>query len=116
MVILLLLAYALLSVILHFHNASIRVSGKLVSRPISASPFQAVLTAKSFTVKPMGIIPKQHSSKLNIDHWEVDTSETTMDYGLIIPVYRRSLKKLYVVNGLVKLNITELAKNIRIYF
>ena len=34
-----LLVYALLSVILHSHNASIRISGKLVSRPISASPF-----------------------------------------------------------------------------
>ena len=108
-----LLAYALLSVILHFHNASTRVSGKLVSRPISASPFRAALTAdQSITVKPMGIIPKQHSNKLNIDYWEADTSETTVDYGLVIPVYQRSLQKLYIVNGLVKLNITELAKNI----
>ena len=108
-----LLAYALLSVILHFHNASTRVSGKLISRPISASPFRAALTAdQSITVKPMGIIPKQHSDKLNIDHWEADTSETTVDYGLVIPVYQRSLQKLYIVYGLVKLNITELAKNI----
>ena len=102
-----------MSVILHFHNASTRVSGKLISRPISASPFRAALTAdQSITVKPMGIIPKQHSNKLNIDHWEADTSETTVDYGLVIPVYQRSLQKLYIVNGLVKLNITELAKNI----
>lgn len=110
-----LLAYALLNVILHSHNASTRVSGKQVSRPISASPFRAAQTAvQSVTVKPMGIIPKQQSNKLNIDHWEADTSETTftVDYGLVIPVFQRSLQKLYIVNGLMKLNITELAKNI----
>ena len=44
-----LLAYALLSVILHSHNALTRVSGKLVSRPISASPFRATLTAAQLT-------------------------------------------------------------------
>ena len=108
-----LLAYALLSVILHSHNASIRISGKLVSRPISASPFRAAfLGAQSVTVKPMGIIPKQQSNKLNVDYWETDVSETAIDYGLVIPVYQRSLQKLYIANGLIKLSITELAKSI----
>ena len=40
----------------------------------------------------MGIIPKQQSKILNIDHWEADTSEDTVDYGMVIPVYQRSLQ------------------------
>ena len=108
-----LLAYALLSVLLHSHNASIRISGKLVSQFISASPFQAALPgAQSVTVKPMGIIPKQQSNKLNVDYWETDVSETAIDYGLVIPVYQWSLQKLYIANGVMKLSITELAKSI----
>jgi len=105
-----LLAYALLSVILHAHNTSIRLSGKLISRPISASPFRRTLQSDS--IESMGIIPKQLRNKLDNDHWETDTSEVIIDYGLVIPLYQRSLHKLYIVNGLIELKITELAKNI----
>jgi len=108
-----LLAYALLSVILHAHNTSIRVSGKLISRPISASPFRSALNVlQSDNVESMGIIPKLHSNKLDVDHWEADTSEVSIDYGLVIPVYQRSLHKLNVVNGLIDLKINELANDI----
>ena len=68
--------------------------------------------AQSVTVKPMGVIPKQQSNKLNVDYWETDVSKTAIDYGLVIPVYQRSLQKLYIANGLIKLSITELAKSI----
>ena len=60
----------------------------------------------------MGIIPKQQVNELNIDYWETDASETIVDYGLVIPVHRQSLQKLYVANGLMKLSIAELAENI----
>ena len=46
----------------------------------------------------MGIIPKVHFNKLDVDHWE--TAEAIIDFGLVIPVYQRSLHKLYIANGL----------------
>ena len=84
-----LLAYALLTVILHSHSTSTKRNGKLVSRPISASPFRA----STAQVKPIGIVPKQQSSKLDVDHWETDTSERIVDYGLGIPIYHTQYRK-----------------------
>ena len=52
---LILLAYALLTVVIHVHNTSQKIHGRLVTKPISASPFRG-LTACA--VKPIGIMPK----------------------------------------------------------
>ena len=67
-----LLAYALLTVVMHIHNISVKVGGKLVVRPITASPLRGT---HSTNTKPIGIMPKEQLREQNLqtaDHWEID--------------------------------------------
>ena len=103
-----LLAYALLTVILHVHNTSMRVGGKLVVRPITASPLRGT---PSTNPKPIGIMPKERVQQQGLqsaDHWEIDISANIMDLGLILPLYLQSLQKLHILRELLKVKLTRL--------
>ena len=104
-----LLAYALLTVIMHAHNTSVKVGGKLLVRPITASPLRGT---HSTNTKPIGIMPKERLREQDLqtaDHWEIDISDNTMDFGLILPIYLKSLQKLQILRGLRKVNLTRLS-------
>ena len=77
--------------ILYTHNTSARIHGKLVTRPILASQFK---DTSAHGVKPMGIIPKDNPNKFNLDHWETDTSDRNVDYGLVIPIISKIFTKI----------------------
>lgn len=52
-----LLAYALLTVVIHAHNASVKTHGNSVSRPITACPLQKIPMDEN--LQPIGIISKK---------------------------------------------------------
>ena len=106
-----LLAYALLTLIFHAHNSAERFAGKLVVRPIAASPLRGSSVAGS--IPPIGIMPKhqlQHKQQLQMqeggsDHWEIDVESTKLDVERILPIYQRSLQKLEIQRGLSKMKL-----------
>lgn len=98
---------------MHTHNTSVKVGGKLVVRPITASPLQGT---HSTNLKLIGIMPKErlHEQELQFaDHWEIDISTNTIDFGLILPIYLKSLQKLQILRGLWKVNLTRLSARIQ---
>ena len=62
-----LLAYALLTTIIHAHNTSVRFREKLTVRPIAASPLRGTPSANTKPIMPKVRLQQQ-------DHWEVDIS------------------------------------------
>ena len=65
------------------------------------------------TISPItvGIMPKyqvQNRCQQGADLWEVDISDNTIDFGLIFPIYCRSIQKLRVVKALARLKLTQL--------
>ena len=99
-----LLAYALLTVIIHAHNTSATIAGKVVTRPIAASPVRSVPTC---SVKAIGIVPevREEQSSLSSDHWEVDLSQNMMDMELISSIYWASLQKLTVMKAVAHMGL-----------
>ena len=100
--------YSLLTVILHVHNTSVRVGGKLVVRPITASPLRGTPCTNT---KPIGIMPKeplQQPDLVSGDHWEIDISANVLDLGLILPLYLQLLHKLQILRELLKAKLTRL--------
>ena len=107
-----LLAYALLTMIFQSHNTSTRIGGKLVVRPITASPLQG---APALNIKPIGIMPKHRTHQPTVqstDHWEMDTSTNTVDYCALVPVYHKSLQKLQIKRSLQKMKLMQMINSI----
>ena len=79
-----LLAYALLTVVMYAHNSSEKRHGRVVTRPIAASPFSGKPVPS--VTKPIGIIPKvrQEQNILNTEHWEIDVSDAMLDLDYCI--------------------------------
>ena len=103
-----LLAYALLTVIIHAHNSVIKFSGKSIYRPITASNSDSEATSID-DFDPMGIIPKERNlESQDLDHWEIDISESTMDLDVIIPAYIQAIKKLELKRCLSKMKMETL--------
>ena len=111
-----LLAYALLTTIFHSHNSSLKFAGKVVVRPIVASPLQATPTITD--IKPIGIMPKERIMRQEVrqsDHWEMDRSSNVEVYSSIVALYHTSLQKIQIRRSLQKLKLTQMTKSIR-YF
>ena len=100
-----LLAYALITMIMHAHNSSIKMKGKLIIRPIIASPLKGTNISNS----PMGIMPKERLLQSN-DIWEMDMSDRIMDTNLIISIYNRAQQKLHISRGLSKMKLKNMAE------
>jgi len=106
-----LLAYALLTIIIHAHNSAVKIGGKSVHRPITASPFRNSESMDFEGLDSMGIFPKNQDSELqNQHHWEIDISESSMDLDLIIPVYIQAIKKFELKRCLTKMKMSTLGK------
>ena len=86
-----LLAYALLTVVMHAHNSSQNRHGRIVARPITASPFQG----SAFITKPIGIIPKVREEQefVNSVHWQTQDGNNTLDVEQIVSLYVKALRK-----------------------
>ena len=77
------LAYVLLT---HYHNSRIHSQGKVIVRPIAASPFHGLATGRS---RPIGIVRKnscsQHEGEENGDeHWKIDLMDKQIDMDFIV--------------------------------
>lgn len=108
------LAYALLTVIIHYHNSQIHSQGKVIVRPIAASPFHGLATGRS---RPIGIVPKsscsQHEGEENGDeHWEIDLTDKQIDMDFIVPVYSNSIAKLRIMRALEHMKLNQLLTQI----
>lgn len=111
-----LLAYALLTMIFHSHNTSMKFGGKVVVRPITATPLLG--TSVSMDIQPIGIMPKERERQQDLEHsdyWEKDKSISVEDYSSIRPIYQTSLQKLQIQRSLHKLKLTQMTKSIK-YF
>ena len=86
-----LLAYALLTVVIHSHNASVKKHG---TRPITACPLRK--TSMDKKLEPIGIVCKQHLQKQNTDHWEIDISSNVNDMELALPIFQESIQKFNI--------------------
>ena len=104
-----LLAYALLTVVIHAHNTTQNRHGRVVTRPIHASPFRGL---PGSATKPIGIMPKvrEQQNLVNSGHWEVHVSENMTDMELIVTIYNRSLQKYQITKALVAMGLSRLKK------
>ena len=105
-----LLAYALMTVIIHSHNSAIKMNGKYVSRPIIAS----LVSPHAVTnIPPIGITPKlTHKDNDMSGSWEVDIRDCEMDIDKIKSVYKVSLYKFRIAQSLASINLSQLQKNV----
>ena len=104
-----LLAYALLTMILHAYNSSEKKQGRIISKPISASNLQE---SPAVDIMPIGIMPKVRDQQdvEQSDHWEIDVSESTLDMEMIVPIFMRSLKKHRIMKLLQLMGLSRLQK------
>lgn len=103
-----LLAYALLTVIMHSHNTAIRTRGKCVVRPISASPFQGT---PSTDCQSIGIMPKLRYQQEKMDgneQWEINLSECEIDLHQVVSLYTTALRKLQIARSLSHMQLEKL--------
>lgn len=103
-----LMAYALLTVIIHGYNSSQKVHFKVVTKPIKATT-----SATHEVNQPMGILPKvrEQQNLENSDHWEMELSETTIDIPTIMPILKQAVQKHYIMKALQELGLSRLQKN-----
>ena len=87
-----LLAYALLTVILHSNNATVKFGGKVVSKPITANSLCKVPTMSTRTI---GIMPKHQTitNDTECDHYEQTTSENSTNLDLIMATFQKCVQK-----------------------
>ena len=105
-----LLAYALITVIIHSHNSAIKVNGKCVSRPITASPVSRKHLAD---IPPIGISPKlKRREDDRSGSWEVDVRDCQVDMDKVKLVYKVSLYKLRIAQSLASIKLSQLQKTV----
>ena len=104
-----LLAYALLSVILHSNNATIKFGGKAVSKPIVAN-CNSLSKVPTLSTRTMGIMPKHQTvaDDIECDHWEQIISENSTNLDLIMTTFQKCVQKYRIVEGLHKTNVARL--------
>ena len=90
-----LLAYALLTMILHAHNSSEK------RQPCSLG------TNCDTPITPIGIMPKPKDEQ-SIDHCEIDIAENTLDMDKIVGIFVQSLKKWRIMEVLQYMGLTRL--------
>ena len=102
------LAYALLTVIMHTHNTTTNVKGRIFSWPISASPFR---WNQPITLLLIGISRKLRNIENSPDVLEIDVTECELDTQYIFSIYKTSIYKLQITRSLTSMKLTQL-KNI----
>lgn len=93
------LAYALLSVIIHYHNSQTKFHHKVIVRPIQASPF---VTESKIPQAPVGILPKTHNIPRRDEEeeeWEIDLTDKQMDVELTVAMYSASVQKFILLKS-----------------
>ena len=104
-----LLAYALMTVIIHSHNNAQKINGKYVSRPIRASPhhMSSPIHIPSNTI---GISPKMKHTESLSESWEVDVKDCQIDIDKVRLIYKCCLYKLHISWSLASMKLTQLQK------
>lgn len=109
-----LLAYALLTVLLHSNNATVKFAGKVVSKPITVNSLCQIPTMSTRT---MGIMPKHQTITISTecDHWEQIMPENNTNLDLIMTTFQKCVQKYRVVEGLQKTNVSRLNDYIHVF-
>ena len=105
-----LLAYALLTIVLHAYNSAEKKHCRVVTKAINSSPLR---NSPMLHVKPIGIMPKvrQSMEMSSSHHWEIDVSENTLDMELVVPVFKCSIHKHKVMQILKVMGLSRLQKS-----
>ena len=104
-----LLAYAMLTLVIHSYNSSERRHGRRITKSIHSRHFQQPQIA----LKPIGILPKfrEQDNVQSTDHWEIDVTENTLDMELIVSIFIRSLQKHHIMKILQAMGLTRMQKS-----
>lgn len=103
-----LLAYALLTIVIHVHNCTEKKHSRVVARPIEASSMKKSHSVSG--IKPVGILPKVRASQDpdSSNHWEIDVSDNVIDLHLVVQIYVYCLEKTQVMKALTKMGLSHL--------
>ena len=74
------------------HSCTVKIGGKSVRRPITASPFCNSESTDFWIARLYGNLSK--NKDLELQNPGKDVSDSSMDIDLIIPVYIQAIKKL----------------------
>lgn len=108
-----LLAYALLSVVIHSYNSTHTVKSRSVSEPISCSKFRGEALA-STPLHPVGIIPKecQQTNDSSV-HWEDDVIVSIVDLDTAKTIFTISFQKLQILRSISAMGLEMLTHNVK---
>ena len=104
------LAYALLTVFMYCHNNSSKIHGKLLIRPIAASPLQS--TANDKTLPIFGICPKVREERLESTSFTIDISQSSIDLELVRSMYTTSLYKYYLLKSIQSMKLDRMKQSV----
>lgn len=105
-----LLAYALMTVLIHTHNVQMIVSGRRIISPIIVNPCELLNDHRH--ARPIGIVNKHYRRQQEDDHWEIDLSEREMDMQVVVSVFSTSIKKLNITKALKKMNLKQMVEHV----
>jgi hypothetical protein len=103
-----LLAYGLMTVLIHAHNSQTVKSGKRITYPPFSNPS---LNSHSLgPSRPNGIVRKHLERNPQDDHWEIDVSGQQIDLHLVVSVYSASVKILHITQALKQMSLMQMIK------
>ena len=97
------LAYALFTVFLYAHNASIKVHRKVIVRPITAAPLRYL--TDNVPLPSFGIAHKLRDQQQQSTNMEIDISENCLDLHSVRSIYSTSLYKYYLLKSIESMHL-----------
>ena len=108
-----LLAYALLTVVIHSYNSTYSRHSRTVSEPITCSKFRydSHLTTP---LQPVGILPKERQiTDAGSSEWEHDLTTSVVDLHTVKHIFTISFQKLQVIKSVVEMGLVPLTKAVK---
>ena len=106
-----LLAYALLTVVIHSYNSAKTVKSKTLSEPICNSRFRHDLTCGP--LQPIGILPKDRETRETDTQCEIDVSSCMFDFDEVKVIYLHALTKFHVLTSLKYMGLVKLGELVK---
>ncbi len=98
-----LLAYALLTVVIHLYNSAKTVKSKILLEPICNSRFRHDPTCEP--LQPIGILPKDRQTDTQC---EIDVSSCMVDFDEVKVIYLHALTKFHILTSLKYMGLVKL--------
>ena len=105
-----LLAYALMTVLIHVHNSQVMLNGRRIITPITLGLCSDVSLCDS--QRPMGIVRKSCRREQEDDHWETDLSDREIDMLRVVSVFSSCVTKFNIIEGLKKMDLKQMIQHV----